>query len=93
MLWNRLNKRLARAWLRAFDGRPPTAPPRLTPELLEQLAADRYYDTTRLRTLGFMPRWPSAIEGLLELASHSRAQGLLPAPRVPQLPQPARTGS
>jgi nucleoside-diphosphate-sugar epimerase len=93
MLWNRLNKRLARAWLRAFDGRPPTAPPRLTPELLEQLAADRYYDTTRLRTLGFMPRWPSAIEGLLELASHSRAQGLLPAPRAPQLPQPARTGS
>ena len=88
VLWNRLNKRLARAWLRAFDGRPPAAPPRLTPELLEQLAADRYYDTTRLRALGFVPRWPSAIEGLLELAAESRARGLLPSPRgAPALPQ------
>ena len=94
VFWNRLNKRLARAWLRAWEGRPPVAPPRLTPDLLEQLAADRYYDTSRLRALGFVPRWPSAIDGLLELASQSRAHGLLPAPHgAPALPQPARTGS
>ncbi len=94
IFWNRLNKRLARAWLRAWDGRPPAAPPRLTPDLLEQLAADRYYDTSRLRALGFAPRWPSAIDGLLELAAQSRAHGLLPAPQgAPALPQPARTGS
>ena len=100
IFWNRLNKRLARAWLRAWEGRPPAAPPRLTPDLLEQLAADRYYDTSRLRALGFSPRWPSAIDGLLELASQSRAQGLLPAPHgAPALPGPrtpevdtARTG-
>ncbi len=91
MFWNRLNKRLARGWLKAWEGRPPAPPPRLTPELLEQLAADRYYDTSRLRALGFTPRWPSAIDGLVELAAHSRAQGLLPAPQgAPALPQPAR---
>ena len=101
VLWNRLNKRLARAWLRAFDGRPPAAPPRLTPELLEQLSADRYYDTTRLGALGFAPKWPSAIEGLLELAVESRARGLLPvpqgAPALPRAPAPevdtARSGT
>jgi len=100
IFWNRLNKRLSRAWLRAWEGRPPAAPPRLTPDLLEQLAADRYYDTGRLRALGFSPRWPSAIDGLLELASESRAQGLLPAPHgapaLPAAPTPevdtARTG-
>jgi len=90
IFWNRLNKKLARSWLRAWEGRPPAPPPRLTPELLEQLAADRYYDTSRLRALGFVPRWPSAIEGLVELASQSRAQGLLPAPHgAPALPPPA----
>jgi len=94
MFWRPLNRRLARAWLRAWEGRPPAPPPSLTPELLEQLTADRYYDTSRLRALGFSPHWPSAIEGLQELALESRSRGLLPAPQgAPALPQAARSGS
>ena len=81
MLWRPLNRRLARAWRLAFEGQPRAAPPRLEPDLLEQLAADRYYDTQRLRLLGFVPRYPSAIEGLHQLAAESRIRGLLPAPR------------
>jgi nucleoside-diphosphate-sugar epimerase len=80
LLWRPLNKRLARSWRRAFGGQPPLAPPRVEPDLLEQLAADRYYDTQKLRLLGFLPRYPSAIEGLQQLALESRTRGLLPAP-------------
>jgi hypothetical protein len=66
--------------MRAFAGQPPLAPPKLEPDLLEQLSADRWYDTQRLRALGFSPRFPSAIEGLQQLALESRRRGLLPAP-------------
>lgn len=83
VLWRPLNRRLARAFSKAFGGQPPLAPPRLGPDLLEQLAADRYYDTQRLRALGFVPRFPSAIQGLQQLALESRARGLLPSPAEP----------
>jgi nucleoside-diphosphate-sugar epimerase len=93
MLWGPLNRRLGRAWLRAWEGRPPAPPPRVEPELLEQLSADRYYDTSRLRSLGFAPLHPSAIDGLHRLATEARGRGLLPAPEgaLAQLPQ--STGS
>lgn len=84
VLWRPLNRRIARGWMRAFEGQPPAAAPRLEPDLLEQLSADRWYDTQRLRALGFSPRYPSAIEGLQQLALESRSRGLLPAP-VPAL--------
>jgi hypothetical protein len=71
--------------MRAFEGQPPAAAPKLEPDLLEQLSADRWYDTQRLRALGFSPRFPSAIEGLQQLAAESRSSGLLPAP-APALP-------
>jgi len=74
-----LNRRIARAWRMAFGGQPPVAPPRLEPDLLEQLSADRWYDTQRLRALGFAPLFPSAVEGLQQLALQSRTHGLLPA--------------
>ncbi|MCA1827504.1 MAG: NAD-dependent epimerase/dehydratase family protein [Myxococcales bacterium] len=80
VLWRPLNRRIARAWRRAYAGQPPLAPPRLEPDLLEQLSADRWYDTQRLRSLGFSPRYPSAIEGLQQLALESRSRGLLPPP-------------
>lgn len=80
VLWRPLNRSLARRWMQAFEGQPPAAPPTLEPDLLEQLSADRWYDTQRLRALGFAPRYPSAIEGLQELALESRTRGLLPAP-------------
>ena len=80
VLWGPLNRRLARAWLRSFDGQPKVPPPRLEPDLLEQLSADRWYDTQRLRALGFSPRYPSAVEGMQELALESRVRGLLPPP-------------
>ncbi|HEX9577304.1 MAG TPA: NAD(P)-dependent oxidoreductase [Myxococcales bacterium] len=83
VLWRPLNRRLARGWRRAFNGEPPVAPPRLEPDLLEQLSADRWYDTQRLRALGFSPRFPSAVEGLQQLALESRSRGLLPAPARP----------
>jgi nucleoside-diphosphate-sugar epimerase len=79
VLWAPLNRRIARGWRRAFAGQPPTAAPRLEPDLLEQLSADRWYDTQRLRALGFAPRFPSAVEGLQQLALSSRTRGLLPA--------------
>ena len=84
VLWRPLNRRIARSWQHAFAGQPPLAPPRLEPDLLEQLSADRWYDTQRLRSLGFSPRFPSAIDGLSQLALESRTRGLLPAP-VPTL--------
>lgn len=82
ILWKPLNRRIARGWMRAFGGHPPLAPPRLEPDLLEQVVADRWYDTQRLRALGFSPRWPSAVEGLSALALEARKQGLLPAPAL-----------
>jgi hypothetical protein len=87
MFWGPLNRKLARAWVSAWGGHPQAPPPSLDPALLEQLSADRYYDTSRLRALGFVPRHPSAVEGLLRLAAESRAHGLLPPPGgVPALP-------
>ncbi|MBS2022901.1 MAG: NAD(P)-dependent oxidoreductase [Deltaproteobacteria bacterium] len=80
MVWGPLNRRLAQRWLDAFAGQPPMAPPQIGPDLLEQLAADRYYDTQRLRALGYAPSVPSVIEGLRALAADSRAKKLLPAP-------------
>lgn len=80
VLWRPLNRRIARGWQSAFAGQPPLAPPRLEPDLLEQLSADRWYDTHRLRALGFSPRFPSAVEGLHQLALESRTRGLLPPP-------------
>ena len=85
-LWRPLNRRIARGWKRAFQGQPPLAPPRLEPGLLEQLSADRWYDTQRLRSLGFAPRFPSAVDGLQQLALESRTRGLLPAPLPALMP-------
>ena len=79
-LWRPLNQRIARAWRLAFAGQPPVAPPKLEPDLLEQLSADRWYDTQRLRSLGFSAHFPSAIEGFQQLALESRTRGLLPPP-------------
>jgi len=81
VLWGPLNRRIARAWRLAFEGQPPIPPPRLEPDLLEQLSADRWYDTQRLRDLGFAPRFPSAVDGLQQLALQSRTRGLLPTPQ------------
>ena len=47
-------------------------------QIVSQLAKQR------LRSLGFSPRFPSAIEGLQQLALESRGRGLLPPP-VPAL--------
>jgi nucleoside-diphosphate-sugar epimerase len=82
ILWKPLNRRIARGWMHAFGGRPPLAPPRLEPDLLEQIVADRWYDTQRLRALGFSPRWPSAVEGFAALALESRQLGILPPPAL-----------
>ncbi|HET9753291.1 MAG TPA: NAD(P)-dependent oxidoreductase [Myxococcales bacterium] len=79
MSWRPLNRRIARGWRAAFAGEPPAPAPQLEPELLEQLSADRWYDTQRLRALGFSPRFPSAVDGLQQLAAESRSRGLLPA--------------
>lgn len=79
LFWGPLNRRIARRWLDAFGGQPQATPPRLGPDLVEQLAADRYYDTSRLRALGFVPRVPSPVEGLRALAAEGRARALLPA--------------
>ena len=82
IFWGPLNRRLAASWLRAFGGQPKAPPPQVGPDLLEQFSADRYFDTSRLRALGFVPRFPSAVEGLRVLVEESRARGLLPAPRA-----------
>jgi 2-alkyl-3-oxoalkanoate reductase len=86
VLWGPLNRRIARGWRLAFEGQPPIAPPRLEPDLLEQLSADRWYDTQRLRALGFAPRFPSAVDGLQQLALQSRTRGLLPAAQAALAP-------
>jgi len=82
MFWGPLNRRLARAWLLAYRGQPPVPPPQLGPGLLEQFSADRYFDTRKLRLLGFSPTHSNAVEGLNVLARESRAKGLLPAPQA-----------
>jgi nucleoside-diphosphate-sugar epimerase len=84
IFWRPLNARIARGWLRAFDGKPQAPPPVLGPDLLEQFSADRYFDTGRLRALGFVPRHPSAVEGIRALVWEQREVGLLPQAGAPE---------
>ncbi len=75
-----LNRALARAW-GAIAGRRELAPvlvPRIDREVLLWMAADHYYDTRRLRELGWRPRHPLSIDAIPETVRGLATQHLLP---------------
>ncbi|HVP69304.1 MAG TPA: SDR family oxidoreductase [Anaeromyxobacteraceae bacterium] len=75
MLLDPVNRRLATAWraMALRHGADPGFAPRVDREVLHWLEADHYYDTRRLRAIGFrldhpvsVDAIPSTIHGLLE---------------------------
>ena len=75
-----INRALSRAWGR-IAGRRDLAPvlvPRIDREVLLWMAADHYYDTRRLRGLGWRPRHPLSIDAIPETVRGLASQHLLP---------------
>jgi nucleoside-diphosphate-sugar epimerase len=85
-----LNRRLREAWER-YVGREhgnPALAPRIDREALHWMAADHYYDTSRLASLGWRPEYPistAALPGTIRALMTAR---LLPEGAAPALPQP-----
>jgi nucleoside-diphosphate-sugar epimerase len=78
-----LNRALARAWDR-IARRGDVAPvlvPRIDREVLLWMAADHYYDTRRLRELGWRPRHPLSIDAIPATVRGLASQHLLPLVR------------
>lgn len=68
LLFEPANRRLADAWRRyaAAAGATGALAPRVDREALHWMAADHYYDTARLASLGWRPTYPSSGDGLAE---------------------------
>ncbi|HTP52031.1 MAG TPA: SDR family oxidoreductase [Anaeromyxobacteraceae bacterium] len=66
LLLDPVNRRLAAAWraMALRHGADPTFAPRLDREALHWLGADHYYDTRRLRDLGFRPLHPVSVDAI-----------------------------
>jgi len=66
LLLDPLNRRLASAWrsMAVRHGADPSFAPLLDREALHWLEADHYYDTRRLRDLGFRPAHPISIDAI-----------------------------
>ncbi len=75
-----LNRALSRAWGRIAQRRDvaPVLVPRIDREVLLWMAADHYYDTRRLRDLGWRPRHPLSIDAIPETVRGLATQHLLP---------------
>ncbi len=78
-----LNRALARAWDRIARRRgvAPALVPRIDREVLLWMAADHYYDTRRLRELGWRPRHPLSIDAIPATVRGLASQHLLPLVR------------
>ena len=75
-----LNRWLAAAWRRlaASTGTRPDLVPRLDREILHWMSADHYYDTRRLRDLGWSPAYPVSVDALPETIRGLLDRRLLP---------------
>jgi nucleoside-diphosphate-sugar epimerase len=83
-----LNRSLAAGWRRLaerFDASPALAP-RIDREVLHWMSADHYYDTRRLKALGWRPRYPVSVDALPQTIRGLLANRLLPV--GPALPGP-----
>jgi nucleoside-diphosphate-sugar epimerase len=73
-----INRRLVRAWRRYARDQSGTLVPRIDREALLWLSADHYYDTSRLASIGFTPRFPIAVDVMPETVRALVAARLLP---------------
>jgi nucleoside-diphosphate-sugar epimerase len=83
-----VNRRLQRAWerLTSRSGGSAVLAPRIDRESLHWMAADHYYDTRRLRDLGWRPQHPISTSGLPGTIRALLANRLLPEDAAPALP-------
>lgn len=81
------NRRLEAAWHRQLGvaANAPALAPRLERQALHWMAADHYYDTSRLASLGFRALHPVTTEALPATVRALVDQGLLPAAAAPRL--------
>ncbi len=75
-----INRRLYRAWerLTSRSGVSALLAPRLDRESLHWMAADHYYDTRRLVSIGWRPRYPISTAALPDTIEALLANRLLP---------------
>jgi 2-alkyl-3-oxoalkanoate reductase len=81
-----LNRALAGGWRRLAErsGASPALVPRIDREVLHWMSADHYYDTRRLKALGWRPLHPVSIDALPETIRGLLANRLLPeGPALP----------
>lgn len=80
LLFDPVNRRLGEAWGRYATalGASAALAPRVDREALHWMAADHYYDTSRLAALGWKPVYPVSTEGLRETVRELVRLRLLP---------------
>jgi nucleoside-diphosphate-sugar epimerase len=78
----RVNGSLARRWNVLVDAQAlvPALRPRVDIEAYDYWSRDHVYDASALRALGWTPRWPDALEGLLATLRWYVEQRWLPTP-------------
>lgn len=83
-----LNRRLERRWIaHAASTRTATAlAPRVDREAIHWMAADHYYDTSRLVRTGWRARYPVSTPAVVETIRALLARGLLPGTGARALP-------
>jgi nucleoside-diphosphate-sugar epimerase len=83
-----INRRLARGWesVTRRSGALAALAPRIDRESLHWMAADHYYDTRRLASIGWRPLHPISTAALPETIQSLVAQRLLPPSATPALP-------
>jgi nucleoside-diphosphate-sugar epimerase len=84
-----VNRRLRAAWERYVGRENGSAAlaPRVDREALHWMAADHYYDTSRLTSLGWRPEYPISTAALPGTIRALMAARLLPEGAAPALPQ------
>lgn len=82
ILLDRLNARLGSAWgrLARRAGIAPEILPRVDREAMHWMTADHYYDTSRLASLGWRPRYPISTEAIPATVRALVEAGALPRP-------------
>jgi nucleoside-diphosphate-sugar epimerase len=87
-LLDRVNRRLEVRWrdLAARTGTAPALAPRIDREALHWIAADHYYDTSRLARIGWRARHPVSTPAVVETIRGLLSQRLLPGAGRDALP-------
>jgi nucleoside-diphosphate-sugar epimerase len=87
-LFARLNRWLAAGWERLAErtGITPRITPRVDREALHWMSADHYYDTSRLASIGWRPRFPVSTAAVAATIRALVAGGVLPGTGAGALP-------